>query len=118
MVTIFNPFPANVASIVSGQTPKLPTADIYVIMVTGNCIVSDLEHDPNRFLYGAKVDRTNRTHVLSPSSTLHFGDEYNWVFHGRNNTIRGIVAESWSICQYSQDLDATMTVTWWFSGKG
>lgn len=111
------------------QMDKLESGDLYydygnneILTVNrlsdpGNCQVLDLDHDPNKFMFGVKRDAAGRTHVLSPSGALHFDDDFNWVFQSRREIVRGIAAESWSTCQYSPVLDATMSVTWYFSVK-
>ena len=78
--------------------------------------MQDLTGDANNFLFGMKTDSTGRDHVMSPSAALHFGDTPE-LYLGAAHTERGILVEAWTSCQYSPQLDATMNVTWYFSGE-
>ncbi|XP_070210743.1 uncharacterized protein [Littorina saxatilis] len=82
----------------------------------GACKVSTLADNPNNYLFGIKVGPSGQEHVLDPPSALHFGN-VSELYLGNNHSVRGIVAEAWTSCQYSEDLDATMNVTWYFSAN-
>lgn len=69
----------------------------------------------NRWLFGYKNKDHGEPHVFGASGALHFGDSPE-EYIGRA-VIRGINVDQWDSCQYSDELNATMRVTWYFSGQ-
>lgn len=88
---------------------------IHLISHSGACMVSNLSQSPNRFLFGVKVKGPGMDHIFTPSAALRFGNA-NELYMGHDN-IRGILVDKFTSCQYSSELDATMNVTWYFSGE-
>ena len=79
------------------------------------CEVGDLSLSDNRWLFGYKNKDHGEPHVFGASGALHFGDSPE-EYIGRA-VIRGIKVDQWDSCQYSAELNATMKVTWYFSGQ-
>ncbi|KAK3595423.1 hypothetical protein CHS0354_003417 [Potamilus streckersoni] len=82
----------------------------------GQCYVSDLSKSDQRYLLGYNVVN-GKAHIYSANSALHFGGKgVNEVYMGKD-VVRGIRVDRWSSCQYWADMDATMTIDWYFTDE-
>ncbi|KAK7499407.1 hypothetical protein BaRGS_00009382 [Batillaria attramentaria] len=79
---------------------------------TGDCFVEDLTTSDNKWMFGYKL-KGGQAHLFGASGALHFGDAPEMYVN--ETVVRGITVETWESCQYSAPLNATMTVTWYFS---
>ncbi|XP_046581756.1 uncharacterized protein LOC124289196 [Haliotis rubra] len=87
---------------------------IRIYPFTKTCYVTDISEATQRFLFGFKPNGQGE-HIYTAAGALHFsGTGVNEVNLGPD-TVRGINVQKWHSCQYWQNMDATMNVTWYFS---
>ncbi|XP_076461758.1 uncharacterized protein LOC143294212 [Babylonia areolata] len=79
------------------------------------CAVGDLSSTDDRFMFGYRTNSRGMPHVFGASGALHFGNVPE-TYVGKT-VVRGIVAHRWDSCQYSEALNATMKVSWYFSSR-
>lgn len=78
-------------------------------------MVQPLSTSGQRFLLG--YDSGNGGKIFSAAQSLHMsGRGITEVYMGLSN-VRGIAVDVWQSCQYWKNMDATMNVYWYFSGK-
>jgi hypothetical protein len=83
--------------------------------IPSGCAVQQLSTSNQRFLLGYST--LNGGKIFSAAQSLHMsGKGINEVYMGLSN-IRGIAVDVWQSCQYWSDMDATMNVWWYFTGK-
>lgn len=54
--------------------------------------------------------------MYSAYGALHFGGNQTEQYMG-TTTVRGMLVDRWQSCLYWPNMDATMTVNWYFTGK-
>ena len=77
-----------------------------------------LSTNSNSFLFGFQPSNSNKNvgKIYSAYGALRFGGNQTERYIGRD-TVRGMAVDHWQSCMYWNNIDATMTVDWYFSGN-
>lgn len=81
--------------------------------------MSQLSSDKSdNWLFGYNTGSTNPNapKMYSAYGALHFGGNQTEQYMG-TTTVRGMLVDRWQSCLYWPNMDATMTVNWYFTGK-
>lgn len=81
--------------------------------------MSQLSSDKsNNWLFGYNTgsNNPNAPKMYSAYGALHFGGNQTEQYVG-TTTVRGMLVDQWQSCLYWPNMDATMTVNWYFTGK-
>lgn len=84
------------------------------------CTVSQLSSDKsNNWLFGYNTgsNNPNAPKMYSAYGALHFGGNQTEQYVG-TTTVRGMLVDQWQSCLYWPNMDATMTVNWYFTVDG
>lgn len=84
------------------------------------CTVSQLSSDKSdNWLFGYNTGSTNPNapKMYSAYGALHFGGNQTEQYMG-TTTVRGMLVDRWQSCLYWPNMDATMTVNWYFTVDG
>ncbi|XP_062575643.1 uncharacterized protein LOC134237559 [Saccostrea cucullata] len=84
------------------------------------CSVSQLSTDSaDNWLFGYKTGSTNPNvpKMFSAYGALHFGGNQTEQYMG-TTVVRGMRVDQWKSCLYWPNMDATMTVNWYFTVSG
>ncbi len=77
--------------------------------------MENLQQHSTNYLFGYQ-SKNGKGHIFSVNGALHFGEANTVeVFQG-SDVVRGINVQKWYSCLYWSTTDATMNVTWYFSG--
>ncbi|XP_025082524.1 uncharacterized protein LOC112557101 isoform X1 [Pomacea canaliculata] len=79
------------------------------------CYSQNLSTNDNSEMFGLQANANGTDRIYSVQGALHFsGPDVSEQYAGQER-VRGILCDKWLSCQYWQGLDATATVTWYFS---
>ncbi|XP_071098985.1 uncharacterized protein [Haliotis cracherodii] len=81
---------------------------------TKTCYVTDISRASQRFLFGFQQNGQGG-HIYTAAGALHFSGNGVQELYIGPDTVRGINVQTWHSCQYWQNMDATINVTWYFS---
>ena len=87
----------------------------YYYIISGMCSLQKLSTASTLWMFG-KPDATGNARMYTASGSFHFGAQRNET-HVNKTTVRGIKCDLWRSCQYWPELNATMILDWYFSGK-
>ncbi|KAK3095217.1 hypothetical protein FSP39_011664 [Pinctada imbricata] len=105
----------HVANIYSYDTNELLTIEEQ----SGVCSVDKLSQANSNFLFGYTSSNTAKGvgKLYSAYGALRFGGNITEIYKG-TTTVRGMLVNHWQSCMYWKNIDATMTVDWYFSAPG
>jgi hypothetical protein len=95
----------------SNSSYKKPTNKF----ISETCLVQTLSTSDQRYLFGYTPDGATGK-IFSAGKMLHMVEPRATQVYMGVKSYRGIAVDTWQSCQYWDAYDATMNVTWYFTG--
>ena len=95
----------------SNSSYKNPTSKF----ISETCLVQTLSTSDQRYLFGYTPDGATGK-IFSAGKMLHMVEPGAMQVYMGVKSYRGIAVDTWQSCQYWDAYDATMNVTWYFTG--